>query len=61
MKIDYLTLFPEMFEGVLNHSILKRAQDKGIINVNTINFRFILLISIIKLMITHLVVAKVWY
>ena len=28
-----------MFEGVLNHSILKRAQDKGIINVNTINFR----------------------
>ena len=28
MKIDYLTLFPEMFEGVLNHSILKRAQDK---------------------------------
>lgn len=39
MKIDYLTLFPEMFEGVLNHSILKRAQDKGIINVNTINFR----------------------
>lgn len=61
MKIDYLTLFPEMFEGVLNHSILKRAQDKGIINVNTINFEIILLISIIKLMITHLVVAKVWY
>jgi tRNA G37 N-methylase TrmD len=23
MKIDYLTLFPEMFDGVLNHSILK--------------------------------------
>ncbi|MDM7465642.1 tRNA (guanosine(37)-N1)-methyltransferase TrmD [Staphylococcus warneri] len=39
MKIDYLTLFPEMFDGVLNHSILKRAQDKDIINVNTINFR----------------------
>lgn len=39
MKIDYLTLFPEMFEGVLNHSILKRAQDKEIIDVNAINFR----------------------
>lgn len=39
MKIDYLTLFPEMFEGVLNHSILKRAQDKGMLNVNTVNFR----------------------
>jgi len=39
MKIDYLTLFPEMFDGVLNHSILKRAQDKNIIEVNTVNFR----------------------
>ncbi|MCY6990296.1 tRNA (guanosine(37)-N1)-methyltransferase TrmD [Staphylococcus argensis] len=39
MRIDYLTLFPEMFEGVLNHSILKRAQDKGMLNVNTVNFR----------------------
>ncbi|MCY1569863.1 tRNA (guanosine(37)-N1)-methyltransferase TrmD [Staphylococcus pettenkoferi] len=39
MRIDYLTLFPEMFEGVLNHSILKRAQYKGMLNVNTVNFR----------------------
>lgn len=39
MRIDYLTLFPEMFEGVLNYSILKRAQDKGMLNVNTVNFR----------------------
>ena len=29
MKIDVLTLFPEMFEGPLSHSILKRAQEKG--------------------------------
>lgn len=28
MKIDYLTLFPEMFDGVLNHSIMKRAPRK---------------------------------
>ncbi|RIP33542.1 tRNA (guanosine(37)-N1)-methyltransferase TrmD [Staphylococcus gallinarum] len=39
MKIDYLTLFPEMFEGVLNHSILKRAQEKSMLQVNTVNFR----------------------
>ena len=39
MKIDYLTLFPERFDDVLNHSILKRAQDKNIIEVNTVNFR----------------------
>ena len=28
MRIDVLTLFPEMFESPLNHSILKRAQQK---------------------------------
>ncbi|WP_278925737.1 tRNA (guanosine(37)-N1)-methyltransferase TrmD [Staphylococcus auricularis] len=39
MRIDYLTLFPEMFDGVLNSSILKRAQDKDMLSVRTINFR----------------------
>ncbi|MCG7338653.1 tRNA (guanosine(37)-N1)-methyltransferase TrmD [Staphylococcus sp. ACRSN] len=39
MKIDYLTLFPEMFDGVLNHSILKRAQEKEMLQVNAVNFR----------------------
>ncbi|CAM4224605.1 tRNA (guanosine(37)-N1)-methyltransferase TrmD [Lacicoccus alkaliphilus] len=39
MNIHYLTLFPEMYEGVLNASILKRAKDKGIVNYNLINFR----------------------
>lgn len=39
MRIDILTLFPHMFDGVLNDSILKRAQDKGFIKVNTINIR----------------------
>ncbi len=29
MRIDVLTLFPEMFTGVLSSSILKRAQDKA--------------------------------
>ncbi|MBA8773687.1 tRNA (guanosine(37)-N1)-methyltransferase TrmD [Staphylococcus schleiferi subsp. coagulans] len=39
MKIDYLTLFPEMFDGVLNQSILKRARGKEILQTETINFR----------------------
>ncbi|MGG1593169.1 tRNA (guanosine(37)-N1)-methyltransferase TrmD [Terribacillus saccharophilus] len=39
MKIDILTLFPEMFEGVLNHSILKRAQELGAFQPNLVNFR----------------------
>lgn len=39
MKIDILTLFPEMFAGVFNHSILKKAQDKQAVAFQTINFR----------------------
>jgi len=39
MKIDILTLFPEMFEGFINTSIIKRAIDKDIIKINLINFR----------------------
>ncbi|MDT3697912.1 MAG: tRNA (guanosine(37)-N1)-methyltransferase TrmD [Thermincola sp.] len=39
MKIDILTLFPEMFDGPLNTSIIKRAREKGLININTINIR----------------------
>lgn len=39
MHIDILTLFPEMFPGVLESSILKRAKDKGAFNYNLINFR----------------------
>ena len=39
MKIDILTLFPETFEGFINTSIIKRAIEKEIIQVNLINFR----------------------
>jgi len=39
MKITVLTLFPEMFQPVLNESILKRAQEKGLIEIELINFR----------------------
>ncbi len=39
MKIDILTLFPEMFEGFLSASIIKRAIDKHLLEVNLINFR----------------------
>jgi tRNA (guanine37-N1)-methyltransferase len=39
MKIDVLTLFPEMFEGVLGHSILKKAAEKQAVHYNVINFR----------------------
>ena len=38
MKIDILTLFPEMF-APLEHSILKRASENGIIKFNIVNIR----------------------
>lgn len=39
MKIDILTLFPGLFDGFLNESIIKRAIDKKIININIVDFR----------------------
>lgn len=39
MKIDILTLFPEMISGVLDSSILKRAQEKDKFTYNLVNFR----------------------
>lgn len=39
MKIDILTLFPNMFSGFVNESIIKRAIDKKKVEINIINFR----------------------
>lgn len=39
MKIDVLSLFPEMYDGFLNSSIIKRAIDKKLVEINIINFR----------------------
>jgi len=39
MKIDILTLFPPMLEGFLNDSIIKRAKNAGLVEINCINFR----------------------
>lgn len=39
MKISIITLFPEMFKGPFEHSIVKRAVDKKLIEINFINIR----------------------
>lgn len=39
MKIDILTLFPDMFSGFLNDSIIKRAREKKLVEINVHNFR----------------------
>lgn len=38
MKFDVLTLFPEMFEP-MKHSIIERASEKDLIDINLINIR----------------------
>lgn len=39
MRIDILTLFPEMFDGFINTSIIKRARDNGYVDIRIHNFR----------------------
>ena len=39
MKIQIITLFPEMFEGVLNSSMLWKAQEKKLVEYKLINLR----------------------
>ncbi len=39
MKIDILTLFPEMISGYFNESIIKRSVEKGLVEINLHNFR----------------------
>src|SRR4029453_13435992 len=39
MKIDILTVLPELLESPLNHSIMKRAKEKGLLNVEVHHLR----------------------
>jgi tRNA (guanine37-N1)-methyltransferase len=39
MRIDIITVLPELLESPLNHSIVKRAREKGLVEINIINLR----------------------
>ena len=39
MKIQILTIFPRICEGVLGESILKRAQEKGLVSLEALDLR----------------------
>ncbi len=39
MRFDILTLFPDIFSGYLSQSLLKKAQDRGLVQVHLHNFR----------------------
>ena len=39
MRIDIITVLPKMFDGPLNQSIMQRAQDAGLVDINIHNLR----------------------
>lgn len=39
MRIDILSVVPELLESPLNHSIIKRARDKGVVEIHIHNIR----------------------
>ena len=39
MKIDIISVVPDLLNSPFAHSILKRAKDKGLLEVNVINLR----------------------
>lgn len=39
MQIDIITVVPDLLESPLSHSIMQRAKDKGLLQVNVINLR----------------------
>ena len=39
LRVDILTLFPEMFDAVLNNSIIGRAVENGILEINCVQIR----------------------
>ena len=61
MKIDVLTLFPEMFSGVFNDSILKRAQERGAVELIQLISVISQRISIKRLMIIRMVGERECY
>ena len=60
MRIDILTVLPEMLESPLGCSILKRAQQKGLVEFHVHNLRDYTLTAIVKLMTILLAERRAW-
>ncbi len=39
LKVDVVTIFPDIFSGFLGESIIKRAQEKGLVRIRVVNLR----------------------
>ena len=58
MIIDIITIFPEMFEGIIKSSIIKRTIEKELITINVHDFRNYTTNKHKKLMIQYMVEAQ---
>ena len=60
MRIDILTLFPNIIEAYIQESIIKRAREKGILDIHVVNIRDYTL-KMGKLMIHLMEEVRVWF
>ncbi len=61
MKIHVLSLFPDMFEGVFGSSILKKAQEKGAVDLAVSDIREFSENKHKQVMIIHMVAEQAWF
>lgn len=61
MIIDVLTLFPDMFAGVFNQSILKKLRRRMLFRLTLLIFEIIQQTSISRSMIIRTVAVPAWY
>lgn len=61
MKISILSLFPELYETWINHSIISNAIKNNQVTIEIINFRLYTNDKHKKLMIINMVVELVWF
>lgn len=60
MRIDIITVLPEMIEGFVNESILARAQKKGLVEIHLHNLRDYTLDNGVAWMIIHTEDLQEW-
>ncbi len=60
MRFDLVTIFPDFFAGPLDHGILRRARETGIIEVNVQDLRAFTKDGIALWMTGRLAGAKAW-
>ena len=61
MRFDIITIFPELFTGVLECGILRRARQSGLVDIRIVNLRDFAKDSIDPWMTVPMAVERGWY